>query len=332
MRMALFIGGTGTISTSITRLLSRDPSWEVSVLNRGKRPGRLPQGVDQITADIQDRDAVRAALADRVFDVVANFIAYTPNDVERDFELFSGRAGQYIFISSASAYQKPVSTLPITESTPLCNPYWQYSRDKIACEDLLTRQYRDNGFPATIVRPSHTYDNDNFPVAVRGKQRSWQTLLRMQQGKPVIIPGDGTSLWTVTHADDFAQGFVGLMGDPRAIGHAFHITSDDVLTWNRITELAASALGVRLNAAHIASEKLGRHNPDLIGTLLGDKAHSVVFDNTKLRRFVPRFNPVIRLSDAIHTVIGNMLDTSELHIPDPEFDAWCDEVIRAEGR
>lgn len=332
MKKALFIGGTGTISSSITKLLARDDSWEVYVLNRGKRQIGLPDRVRRLIADIGDRAGVEQALSGLRFDVVADFIAFNPEDVRRDVELFSGRTGQYIFISSASAYQKPAMSWPITESTPLRNPYWRYSRDKIACEDFLTRRYREDGFPVTIVRPSHTYNDDNFPIAVRGKQRSWQTLLRMREGKPVIIHGDGTSLWTVTHADDFARGFVGLMGNPRTLGHAFHITSDDVLTWNRITECVADALGVRLNAAHIASDRLARYDPDFAGTLLGDKAHSAVFDNSKIRSFVPRYNPSIRLADAVPVIVANMLATPELQIPDPEFDAWCDRVVEMENR
>ncbi|MDR1534019.1 MAG: SDR family oxidoreductase [Planctomycetota bacterium] len=332
-KTALFIGGTGTISSSITKLAGRDHAWRLYVLNRGTRPGRLPDGVRQITADINDLDNVKKALSGLAFDVVADFIAYDVKDVARDVELFSGRIKQYIFISSASAYQKPVLSLPISESTPLRNPYWEYSRKKIACEDLLAREYRENEFPGTIVRPSHTYNYDNFPVAVHGgRKNNWQTLLRMREGRPVIIPGDGTSLWTLTHADDFAHGFIGLMGNPATLGHAFHITSDDVLAWNRIYALIADALDVKLNAVHVASEKIARYNQDFAGTLLGDKAHSVYFDNSKLRSFVPRFNPVIRFSDAIRAIIGTMIATPGAQIPDPDFDAWCDMVIAAEKR
>lgn len=330
MRKALLIGGTGTISMAVTRLLASSGDWEVFILNRGRSAAGLPVGVHALQADIHNEARVRAALGDRRFDVVANFIAFAPEAVERDIGLFAGRTGQYIFISSASAYQKPVMSLPITESTPLHNPFWQYSRDKIACEDRLMRAYRENGFPMTVVRPSHTYNNDNFPVAVRGKQRSWQTLLRIRAGKPVVIPGDGTSLWTVTHADDFAVGFVGLMGNPAAVGNAFHITSDDVLTWNGIYSLVADALGVALNPVHIASDRIAASNPDFIGTLLGDKAHSVVFDTSKIRRFVPCFNPVIQFRDAVHAIVETMQARPELQIPDAEFDAWSGGIIAAE--
>jgi Nucleoside-diphosphate-sugar epimerases len=330
-RTALFIGGTGTISSSITNLAARDPSWRLYVLNRGSRPERLPEQVRHIPADINDLGTVKNALSGLDFDAVVDFIGFDTDAVLRDIALFSGKTKQYVFISTASAYQKPVVSLPITESTPLYNPYWEYSQKKIACEDVLIREYREKGFPVTIVRPSHTYNADNIPVAIYGKQkRNWQTLLRIKEGKPVIIPGDGTSLWTLTHADDFACGFFGLMGNPRTIGHAFQITSDDVLTWNQIFELIAGALGVPLHSVHVASEKLVRYNPDLTGMLFGDKAHSVYFDNSKIKRFVPGFNPVIRFSDAVHGIVETMCANSDLQLPDPEFDAWCDTVIAKE--
>lgn len=329
-KTALFIGGTGTISSSIVKLAAQDATWRIYVLNRGTRSGCLPAQVRQITADINDLAAVKRALAGLEFDVVIDCIAYDTVDIIRDRELFAGKTGQYIFISTASAYQKPVLSLPITESTPLCNPYSEYARKKIACEDILVRAYRESGFPVTIVRPSHTYNDENLPVAIRGKYTNWQTLLRIQSGKPVIIPGDGTSLWTLTHADDFARGFMGLMGNPRALGHAFHITSDDVLTWNQIYSITANALGVELHAVHVASEKIIRYNPDLAGSLLGDKGHSVYFDNTKLKRYVPQFNPAIRFSDAIHVIIETMLTNTALQHLDPDLDAWCDMVAKAE--
>lgn len=331
MRKALFIGGTGTISRSITERLARDGNWEVYVLNRGQKK-KAPDNVRQLIADINNPDRVKEAVGSGTFDVVANFIAYSPEDVQRDIDLFRSKTRQYIFISSASAYQKPATSWPITESTPLANPFWDYSRDKIACENLLLSAYRSSGFPVTIVRPSHTYNNENFPVAVRGKQRSWQTFLRLRDGRPVIIPGDGTSLWTVTHADDFAPGFIGLMANPQALGQAFHITSDDVLTWDQIYGMAADAIGVKLNAVHIASETLAGSNPEFQGTLLGDKAHTTVFDNAKIRKFAPQFSPVIRLSDAIHTIIATMLSTPSLQVPDPEFDAWCERMLTANER
>ena len=252
---ALFIGGTGVISTAVGALaLAR--GWELTLLNRGTNAARAPRGARVLTADIHDEAAVKAALGDERFDVAVDFIAFTEEDVQRDVRLFAGRAAQYIFISSASAYQKPVAALPITESTPLANPYWQYSRDKIACENFLMERYREEGFPVTIVRPSHTYCGGKAVVALHGARGCWQTLARIRAGKPVIIPGDGTSLWTATHADDFAVGFVGLMGNPHALGTAVHITTDEGMTWNQIYAVLASAMGAPLCAAYVASKFL----------------------------------------------------------------------------
>ncbi len=326
MRTALFIGGTGTISMSVTKLVAGNPGWKLCLLNRGSRSAEVPDNVESVKADIGNPEEVRRALEGRRFDVVADFIAYTPDAVERDIDLFGGRTRQYIFISSASAYQKPATRLPLTESTPLMNPFWQYSRDKIACEDKLIHACRNAGFPATIVRPSHTYGYRNLPLAVQGKNRNWQVVDRIKRGRPVVIPGDGTSLWTVTHADDFAVGFAGLMGNPDAVGQAFHITSDDVLTWNAIYGLVADALGAKLKAVHIASEKIAESLPEQYGNLLGDKAHSVVLDNTKIRRFVPEFNPRIRFCDAVYTIIENMLADPKLQVADPEFEEWCERA------
>ena len=227
---ALFLGLTGTISSACVRL-ALEQGWEITLLNRGNRPA--PEGVEQIRADAKNMDEVKAALGDRTFDVVAEFIGFQPLDVQRDIELFRGKCGQYIYISSASAYQKPVANLPITESTPLCNPYWQYSRDKIACEEILMKAYRSFGFPVTIVRPSHTYCERAIPMGVDGSRGSWQIIRRMQQGKPIIVQGDGTSLWTFTFNTDLAKGFCGLMGNPHALRPAVHITSAESVPWNQ---------------------------------------------------------------------------------------------------
>ncbi len=328
MKTALLIGGTGIISSSITRLLAASGEWKVCLLNRGNRNGGLPAGVETITADIADPGQVKRALGDRTFDTVANFINFFPEQAKRDIELFSGRTGQYIFISTASAYQKPVTKLPITESTPLYNPFWQYSRDKIACEEALTAAYRETGFPVTIIRPSHTYGDRNLPLAVQGKNRGWQVLERIRKGKPVVIHGDGSSLWVLTHADDFAVGFAGIMGHPLAIGQAFHITSDDVHTWNAIHEHIAAALGMKLNAFHMTSDRIAELLPDLGAGLHGDKACSVLFDNAKIKSFVPAFSPRIRFADAVRRIVENMTTQPELQIPDPEFDEWCDRVTK----
>ena len=330
---ALFIGGTGTISAAIVRKLAQDPGWEVWLLNRGNRPDAVPAGVKTIACDINDEARVLEALGEATFDCVCEFIGFTPAQVERDWRLFKGRTNQYIYISSASAYHKPAASHVITEGTTLANPYWRYSRDKIACEEFLTRKYREEGFPVTIVRPSHTYDERGVPLGVHGKKGSWQVIRRMLDGKPVIIHGDGTSLWTLTFNRDFATGYIGLMGNRHAIGEAFQITGDETLTWNQIYATIADALGVRLNARHISSEFLAAVGDplgyDFTGSLIGDKAESVVFDNRKLKRLVPDMRTTVPFHLGVRVVLENVLAHPELQVPDPEFDAWCDRVIAA---
>jgi nucleoside-diphosphate-sugar epimerase len=324
---ALFIGGTGTISTAISSSLVRQ-GWELYLLNRGNNTDRVPEGAKVIKADINDEAKAAALIKDLDFDVVADFIAFVPSQVERDIRLFSGKTRQYIFISSASAYQKPLSDYRITESTPLSNPYWEYSRNKIACEELLISEYRKNGFPITIVRPSHTYDDRSIPLGVHGDKGSWQVARRMLENKPVIIHGDGTSLWTLTHNSDFAKGFIGLMGNIHAVGEAVNITSDESLTWNQIYEIIAAALGVKLNAVHLPSDYLAAcSNYDFTGSLIGDKANTVVFDNSKLKRLVPGFNATVRFDQGIKIILDKVLSNPELQKADPEFDSWCDRVI-----
>jgi nucleoside-diphosphate-sugar epimerase len=301
----LFIGGTGNISTSCSRLVLEN-QMELHVLTRGNRK---PAGLEDarfLPADFGHQKEVREVLKKEIYDVVANFIAYTPDQVIRDIELFSGRCGQYIFISSASAYQKPPTHPVITESTPLSNPYWDYSRDKIACEERLMKAYRDSGFPVTIVRPSHTYDTV-IPAAI-GSWEDFTLIDRMRRGAQVIIPGDGTSLWVMTHATDFARGFLGLLGNRHAIGHPFHITSDELLTWNQIYQSMAEAAGTDLNAVHIPSDFIcqvaDREGfPWMRGNLLGDKANSVIFDNSKIKRFVPGFVATVPFSEGIKRTV-----------------------------
>jgi nucleoside-diphosphate-sugar epimerase len=278
----LFIGGTGEISAACAqRAVER--GIDVYVLNRGTTSIRpLPADVRLLRADVRDPAAVRAAIDSREFDCVASFLAFTPDHVEADLELFAGRTGHYVFISSASAYQKPVSRLPILESTPLRNPIWPYSRAKIACEELLVGAYRERGFPATIVRPSHTYDRTQVPC-----DGGWTVIDRMRRGREIVVHGDGTSLWTLTHSRDFATGFVGLLGHPQAIGDSFHITSDEVLTWNQIYEILAAAAGTSARIVHVASDAILAADERWGRSLLGDKAHSVIFDNSKLRALVP---------------------------------------------
>ena len=328
---ALFIGGTGTISSAITRLVAQTPGWELYLLNRGTHSDEVPAGVKTITCDINDEAQAVKALDGMTFDVACDFIGFVPAQVERDYRLFKGRVKQYMYISSASAYHKPLSSPIINEGTTLANPYWQYSRDKIACEELLMRHYREDGFPITIVRPSHTYSERSVPVAVHGNKGSWPVLKRMIEGKPVIIPGDGTTLWTLTHNSDFAKAFVGLMGNKHAIGEAFQITGDESLTWNQIHEIIADVLGVELKAYHVASDFLAAVGSqyDLYGGLLGDKACTVIFDNTKLKRAVPGFVATTRFDQGARMTIEHILRHTELQQEEPEFDAWCDRIIGA---
>ena len=299
---------------------------EVTLLNRGQSRRAPAEGVEVLTADIADADAVDAALAGREFDVVADMIAFTPQQVQRDIDRFEGRTGQYIFISSASAYQKPVSRLPITESTPLRNPFWQYSRDKIACEELLTAAYRDRGFPVTTLRPSHTYDRWTIPAF-----GGWTAIERIRRGKEIVVHGDGTSLWTLTHSSDFAVGFVGLLGDPLAIGDTFQITSDFVYTWNEIYSILGRAAGAEPKLRYAPSTLFEQAAPERSGQLTGDMAHSVVFDNTKIRRMVPDFNPVIPLHHAASECIDWHDAHPDLQRVDPQLDALYDRLLATAG-
>lgn len=327
---ALFIGGTGNISTASSKLCL-EKGMDLYLLNRGNRVRKELEGARIIKADINNRNEVKAQLKDLYFDVVVNFIAFTPGEIHRDIDLFSGNCGQYIFISSASAYQKPPTHSIITESTPLYNPFWDYSRDKIACEELLMKAYRENGFPISIVRPSHTYETV-IPAAI-GSWEDFTLIERMRQGKKIIIHGDGTSLWVLTHSRDFAIGFVGLMGNQGAIGHSFHITSDEILSWNQIYEAMAEAAGAELNAVHIASDficdeadKLGL--PRMRGTLLGDKAHSAIFDNSKIKDFVPGYLATIPFREGIkRTVDWFDADPSRIRI-DQSNNQLMDHILK----
>lgn len=330
---ALFIGGTGTISAAITRQLAERQDCELYVLNRGTRNENLPASVKTLEADINDEARVAELIRDLSFDVVADFIAFVPAQLERDYRLFAGKTKQFMFISSASAYQKPLSDYRVTESTPLANPYWEYSRNKIACEEYLIKQYRERSFPITIVRPSHTYDERSIPLGVHGSKGSWQVAKRMLEGKPVIIHGDGTSLWTMTHNEDFARGFIGLMGNLHAIGESVQITSDETLTWNQIYAAIADVLDVKLRAVHVSSEFLAAcSREDYTGGLIGDKANSVVFDNSKLKRLVPDFVATTRFDQGVKGTIANLLAHPELQLEDLDFDRWCDRVIEALDR
>lgn len=331
---ALFIGGTGTISTAITRKIAADPNWDLWLINRGNRSSVIPENVHLITADINDEQAVLDALGDTVFDVVGEFIGFTPDQVGRDYRLFKGKTRQYIYISSASAYHKPAAGYIITEGTTLSNPHWEYSRNKIACEEFLMQKYREEGFPVTIVRPSHTYDERKIPLGVHGKNGSWQVIKRIMDGKPVIIQGDGSSLWHLTFNTDFAVGYTALMGNRHAIGEAFQITGNEVLTWDQIYQTIADALGVQLHAYHVASDYLAAagapYGYDFEGELLGDKAVSVVFDNSKLRRLANTMCTTVPFHIGVRIALEHILShPEECQKEDPEFDAWCDRVIAA---
>ena len=325
----LFIGGTGTISTAISRKLLSE-GHELYLVNRGSRNNVLGEypNLFEIKCDVNDEKALAEAVSGKKFDSVCDFIGFNVEQVERDHRVFKGKTDQYMYISSASAYAKPVQDYVITEGTSLVNPYWEYSRNKIACEDFLMKKYREEGYPVTIIRPSHTYDERSIPLGVHGSKGSYQVVKRMLEGKPVIIHGDGTSLWHMTFNEDFAKGFTGLIGNPHAIGEAFQITNDETLTWNQIYQTIARKLGVEFKPYYVASEFLAAVSDyDFTGSLIGDKSNSVVFNNAKLKHAVPGLNMNIRFEEGIGRTVDYVLSHPECQIEDPEFDAWCDKVI-----
>jgi len=295
----LFIGGSGVISSACAQR-ALDLGIDLHVLNRGRTTIRpLPDAARLLAADVRDPASARKVIGNAEFDAVVDFVAFTPEHVQAGIDLFAGRTGQYVFISSASAYQTPVARLPIVESTPLRNPVWPYSQAKIACEELLVRAYRDDGFPATIVRPSHTYDRTSVPC-----DAGWTAIDRMRRGKEIVVHGDGTSLWTLTHHVDFAKAFVGLLGHPQAIGDSFHITSDEVLTWNQIHEILAAAAGAEPRIVHVPSDAILAADDTWGRSLLGDKAHSVIFDNAKVRALVPDYVATIPFSAGAREIVA----------------------------
>jgi nucleoside-diphosphate-sugar epimerase len=318
----LFIGGTGVISAACARQVVEAGS-DLFLLNRGRTAARpVPDAAHVLTADVRDPQAVREALAGLEFDVVVDYLAFTPDQVRFDIEMFAGRVGQYVFISSASAYQTPPARLPITESTPLRNPYWRYSRDKIACEDVLVRAYRDEGFPATIVRPSHTYDHTSLPL-----QGGWTVIDRMRRGAPIVVHGDGTSPWTLTHHTDFARAFAGLLGEPRAIGDSFHITSDETLTWNQIAGILAAAAGAEPRIVHVPSDVVAALDPEWGASLLGDKAHPLVFDNSKIKSLVPGWAATVPFWRGAREIIAWHDADASRRLVDREIDAAIDQLV-----
>jgi nucleoside-diphosphate-sugar epimerase len=320
----LFIGGSGVISSACSRL-AVERGIDLVVLNRGETRLRpLPGEVTELRGEIRDPDSVSELLGDAEFDAVVDWVAYTPEHVRADIELMRGRTGQYVFISSASAYQTPPARQPVVESTPLRNPFLRYSRDKIACEDVLVAAYREHGFPATIVRPSHTYDQTSIPL-----KGGWTAVSRMREGRPVVVHGDGTSLWTLTHHVDFARGFVPLLGHPRTIGEAYHITSDDVLTWNQITAALAAAAGTTADIVHVPSDAIAAADPDWGAALLGDLAHSMIFDNAKVRAVVPDYLPVITFEQGAREIIAWHDADPERQRVDPHVHDIMDKLIAA---
>ena len=328
----LFIGGSGLISTDCVRA-AIEKGHEVYVLNRGNRNDKLAEGARIITADTRDKRAVIAALGNLTFDCVADFISYTVGHVRQNISIYSGRTAQYIFISSASAYQKPLLNYPITESTPLNNPYWQYSRDKIACEDLLLAEYRGNGFPITIVRPSHTYADGAVPLAIHGAKGPWQVLARLLEGKAAPIFGEGATLWTVTHSRDFAAAFAHLLGNRKAVGDSFHITSDEALTWNQIYGCIARSLGMDFGQLKLISCPVWLLNAagkefgyDFTGPLTGDKANCAVFDNAKIKKLAPGWHAKTMFEEGVASSIAYIRNNERLRTPDLDFDRYCDKL------
>lgn len=321
----LFIGGTGVISSACSRL-AVERGIRLTLLNRGTTGRPAPDGAEIVRGDIRNPDSVQAALGRRTFDAVVDWVCYTPEQAEADIRMFAGRTGQFVFIGTASSYQTPPASLPVTESTPLSNPFWEYSRLKIACEEAFLRAYRDRGFPATLVRPSHTYDKTMIPVHGR-----YTVIDRMRNGRKVVVHGDGTSVWTLTHNDDFAVGFVGLLGNPHAIGDAFHITSDETLTWNQIYAILARAAGVAEppKVVHIPSKLIAAYFKDWGESLLGDKSHSMVFDNSKIKRAVPEFKAVIPFSKGAEEILAWYDADAGRRTVDEAFDRQLDRMIAA---
>ncbi len=322
----LFIGGTGIISSACSQL-AVERGMELYILNRGKTLRPMPDNVHRINVDARDEQSMAKAVENLEFDVVVDWIAFTPDHVELDYRVFRQRTKQFVFISSASAYQTPPAKLPVTENTPLDNPFWQYSRDKIACEHFLMDAYEAHNFPVTIVRPSHTYDRTMLPC--RG---GWSTIDRMRKGRRVIIHGDGTSIWTLTHHRDFAKGFVGLLGNPAAIGEAYHITSDEWLTWNQIYAILAEAAGAQLDAVHVPSEVINAYDAEIGAGLLGDKMHSMIFDNSKIKSLVPDFECTIPFAQGAGEIIKWYDGDASRRVVDSTYNEMTDRILADYGR
>ena len=323
----LLIGGTGTISSAVTRRIAQSPDWDVYLFNRGQRKMDIPQNVTVIRGDISDEAAAAKLLEGMEFDCVGEFIGFRPEQVERDIRLFAGKTKQYIYISSAAAYHTPPSRPYMTEGMLLKNEYWDYAKDKIACEELLIKAFREQNFPITIVRPSHTYCERFIPFCLESPRGSWPVIKRMIEGKQVIVPGDGSSLWTITFNEDFAKGYCGLIGNPHAIGEAIHITTDEVLSWDQMAQAVADALKVEYKPYYIPTSVLTELAPELNGGMNGDKRHSVIYDNTKLKSLVPDYHATITWRTGVQRALRVIMEDPSLMPEDPEFDRWCDQII-----
>lgn len=321
----LFIGGTGIISSACSQL-ALENGIELTLLSRGRSERPVPPGAEVVKADIRQPETVRAALGARTFDAVVDWVAFTPDHIETDIELFRDRTGQFVFISSASAYQTPPSSLPVTESTILDNPHWQYSRNKIACEERLIKAYREEKFPITLMRPSHTYDKTLLPM-----DGGYTVVNRMRQGKPVVVHGDGTSLWVLTHHRDFAKGFVPLLGNNRAIGESFHITSDEWLTWNQIYDLVATAAGTKAEKVYVPSSYIAKLDPDWGAGLIGDKSNSMVFDNSKIKHLVQDFAATIPFARGAEEIMDWYDADPRRQLVNPKIDTFFDELVAKFG-
>lgn len=326
-RKILLIGGTGTISGAITERLAADENWDVYLLNRGNRADEIPENVTLLKGDISDEAAVAKMLEGMTFDCVGEFTGFTPDQVERDIRLFTGKTKQYIFISTCAAYNTPPTRPFMTEGMQQRNPYSPYAQNKIACEQVLLKAFREQDFPITIVRPSHTYCDRLLPFYLESPKGTWPVIKRMLEGKPVIMPGDGSALWVITNSRDFAKGYVGLIGNPHAIGEAVQITTDEVLTWNQMAEAVADALNVEYKPYYIPTDVVCALAPELVESLNGDKRHSVVYDNTKIKSLVPDYCATITWRAGVQMALKKIMATPELRPEDPEFDKWCDDVI-----
>lgn len=324
---ALLIGGTGTISTAITKRLAGEKQWELYLLNRGNRNEEVPENVKILKGDMTKEAEIANLLEGMEFDCVCEFIGFKPEQVERDIRLFQGKTKQYIYISSAAAYHTPPARPILSEGMLLSNPYWEYARDKIACEQLLLDALRTSQFPVTIVRPCHTYGERFIPFCLESPKGSWPVIQRMLDGKQIIVPGDGSSLWVMTFNEDFAKAFVGLMGNIHAIGEAVHVTSDEVLTWNQMAQTVADLLHVEYRPYYIPTDVLTAIEPELDGGLNGDKRHSIMYDTTKIKQLSPGYCPSISWKMGVERCLKRILSDPSLRPQDPEFDAWCDKLI-----